>query len=286
MTTTRTVTVGVDGSDSALDAVRWAAEEVRLRGGRLRLVHAESPLFDAPDLERRVRTALREASWRVVREAAEVVDPLVELEVHVEVGGPAQVLAAESAHAGLLVLGTRGLGGFASLAVGSTAIAVTSHAACPVVVVRGDKPNRPGPVVVGVHGDPHSVPVLAKAFAEASARGVGVVAVHTWHPVVGDVVALSAGIDLAEYDALHGGRLARLVSPWRTKYRDVPVELVVDRGSASTVLLERAEDAALVVVGGRGRNSLTGLLLGSTSHALLHHAPCPVMVVHAPSEDA
>ncbi|WP_443217708.1 universal stress protein [Saccharothrix sp. CCNWYY140] len=133
--------------------------------------------------------------------------------------------------------------------------------------------------MVGVHGGPHSVPVLARAFEEASARGVGVVAVHTWHPVVGDVVALAAGVDLAEYHALHGGRLARQLSPWRTRYRDVPVELVVARGSASAALLDRAEDAALVVVGSRGHNSLTGLLLGSTSHALLHHAPCPVMVV-------
>ncbi|MFI9811268.1 universal stress protein [Saccharothrix variisporea] len=274
-----TVTVGVDGSESALEAVRWAVEEARTRGERLRLVHAETPLFDAPDLDRKVRARLNDQAWQVLREAARVAGD-GEPELHVEVGAAAEVLVAESTRAGVLVLGTRGLGGFGALAVGSTAIAVTAHASCPVVVVRGEKPARPGPVVVGVHGGPHSVPVLAHAFEEAAARGVGVVAVHTWHPVVGDVVALSAGVDLAEYDALHGGRLARLLSPWRTRYRDVPVEVVVGRGSASVALLERAEDAALVVVGGRGHNSLTGLLLGSTSHALLHHAPCPVMVVH------
>ncbi len=284
------VTAGVDGSPSALDAVRWAAEEARTRGAALRLVHAELPLCsDAPDVDGRVRHELHQAAWRFLHEAADAARdtaPGVRLDVHVEVADPAPLLVAESAKACLVVLGSRGLGGFGALLLGSTAIAVTAHAACPVVVVRGAKPTRPGPVVCGVSGSPHSIPVLARAYEHAAAHGLGLVVVNAWHlPFGTTALAEAMGIDLAAQDALHGGRLAELVAPWRTRYRDVPVEPVIVRGTAAAALLERARDAALVVVGSRGRSTATGLLLSSTSHVLLHHAPCPVLVVHPRPQD-
>jgi nucleotide-binding universal stress UspA family protein len=152
---------------------------------------------------------------------------------------------------------------------------------CPVVVVRGER--RTGPVVCGVEGD--SPTVLAHAFEQASARGVPLVLVHTWHAPP-EPLADMAGVDLAEYDAAQGGKLAGQLGPWREKYPDVPLELVIARGNPARTLIDRAHAAALLVVGCRGRGALTGLLLGSTSHALLHHAPCPVLVVRATVQDA
>ncbi|PSL57346.1 nucleotide-binding universal stress UspA family protein [Saccharothrix carnea] len=278
------VVVGVDGSGPAFDAVRWATQEARTRDLPLRLVHAELRLpGDVPDADGRTSKALHEQAWQWLHEAADVardVDPEVRLEVHVEVADPAPLLVAESVDAELVVLASRGLGGFTSMLLGSTAIAVTSRGGCPVVVVRGDR--RSGPVVCGVEGD--SPAVLAQAFDQASARRAALVLVHAWHAPP-EPLADMVGIDLAEYDAEQGGDLAALVTPWREKYPDVPLELVVARGNPARALIDRARDAALLVVGCRGRGALTGLLLGSTSHALLHHAPCPVLVVRATVQD-
>lgn len=278
------VVVGVDGSGPASDAVRWAADEARRRGVPLRLVHAELRLpGDVPDPDGRTRKALHKEAWQWLHEAADVargVDPDVRLDVHVEVADPVPLLVAESVDAELVVLASRGLGGFTSMLLGSTAIAVSSRGACPVVVVRGER--RSGPVVCGVEGD--SPAVLTQAFDHASTRGVPLVLVHTWHAPP-EPLADMVGIDLAEYDAAQGGNLVALMAPWREKYPDVPLELVVARGNPARALIDRARDASLLVVGCRGRGALTGLLLGSTSHALLHHAPCPVLVVRATVKD-
>ncbi|NUT54150.1 MAG: universal stress protein [Saccharothrix sp.] len=280
----RPVVVGVDGSESALDAVRWAAARAHARRVPLRLVHAELPLpGEVPDLDGHIRAALHDQALGWLHEAADAarhVDPDVRLDVHLEVAGPAPLLVAESVDAALVVLGSRGLGGFTSLLLGSTAVAVTGRGGCPVVVVRG--PDRPGPVVCGVAGDAPTV--LAHAFEQASTRGVPLVAVHTWHAPP-EPMAHAVGSDLAEHDATEGGTLAARLAPWRDKYPDVPLELVIARGNPARALLDRARDASLLVVGCRGRRPLTGLLLGSTSQALLHHAPCPVLVVRASVED-
>ncbi|QFZ19676.1 universal stress protein [Saccharothrix syringae] len=277
------VVVGVDGSLPALQAVRWATEEARTRGVPLRLVHAEMPLpADVPDLTGRARAGLHHQAWRWLREAADAaraVDPDVALNLHVEVADPVPLLIAESADAGLVVLGSRGLGGFTALLLGSTAIAVTGRGGCPVVVVRGAA-DAGGPVVVGVDGEHPAV--LGHAFEQAAVRGVPLVAVHAWHAppeAFRDAMADTLGIDVADHDAAHGGRLAAALVPWREKHPNVPVELVVAHGNAARALLAHARDASLVVVGCHGRSTLTGWLLGSTSHALLHHAPCPVLVI-------
>ncbi|MFD7660238.1 universal stress protein [Actinosynnema sp. NPDC059797] len=281
------VVVGVDGSASALEAVRWAAAEARRLAVPLRAVHAELRLpADSPELEGRARKALHGQAWRWLREAAaqaRAVDPEVVLELHVEVAEPVPLLLAESADAALVVLGSRGLGGFTALLLGSTAVALTARGGCPVVVVRGEQGG--GPVVVGVHEEHPAL--LACAFEQAAARGVPLVAVHAWHAppeALHDGMADALGIDVADHDATRGGRLADTLAPWRRKYPEVPLELVVAHGSPARALTERARGASLLVVGCHGRSPLTGYALGSTSHALVHHAPCPVLVVRETGE--
>lgn len=273
------VVVGVDGSGSALDAVRWAAAEAMRLGVPLCLVHAElsSPL----DWDLRSREALRRQSLSWLHEAAEAarsVEPGVALVPQVEVGDPASLLIAQSVDACLLVLGSRGMGGFGALLVGSTAIAVTGRSGRPVVVVRGEV--REGPVVVGVHGEEPAV--LTEAFEQAAARRAPLIAVSVSRTPSGaftDAVAETLGLDTADHDAARCGRLVAALAPWRDKYPDVPLKFVVTHGNAADALVDHAADAGLLVVGSRGRGALTGLLLGSTSHGVLHHAPCPVLVV-------
>jgi nucleotide-binding universal stress UspA family protein len=190
-------------------------------------------------------------------------------------------LEREAVDAAVMVLGSRGLGGFTGLVVGSTAVALVTRASCPVVVVR--EPGRAGPVVVGVDGTPASEAAIAFAFAEASARDTDLVAVHTWSDLLLEIAFAGEreALDITRLADEAREVLAERLAGWQEQYPDVRVTREVVRDRASRALLRHAEDARLVVVGSRGRGGFRGLLLGSTSQHLLHHAPCPVAVVPA-----
>src|SRR6266545_533229 len=159
MENVKPILVAVDGSDSALDAARWSAAEAVRRERRLRIVHAYEwplpsygPRFVEP-------TILHEAAVHIgakrLREAAAAVRkavPGLKIESEMLRGSPIPVLRDASRQGCLLVLGSRGLGGFNGLLAGSVAVALAAHGDCPVVVVRGSEPALNAPVVVGVDG--------------------------------------------------------------------------------------------------------------------------------------
>lgn len=226
---TAPVVVGVDGSPPSLDAVRWAATEARRLGRDLLLLHAELPMpGNVDDSDGRLRAALHARSCQWLQEAR-LVAPGVPTRFAVHVGEPAEVLLTASGESSLLVLGSRGAGGFDALLAGSTVLSVAGHARCPVVVVRGE--DRPGPVVCGVVDSPAASDVLGRAFEHAAARGAGVVAVNAWHVPPGvAVLADAADVDLSRHDEARGTLLAHLVAPLRHRYPLVPVDLAVERG--------------------------------------------------------
>ncbi|GAB1516742.1 universal stress protein [Actinophytocola sp. KF-1] len=279
------VVAGIDGSESALLATRWAAAAALRRGTSLRLVHVCAvPVGYPPGFvdSRVLREALAEQGrgrLARARDAAVAAAPGLAVETVEVTAGVVPTMVRESAAATLVALGSRGLGGFTGLLVGSTAVEVAARAECPVVVVRGAE--RPGPVVVGVDGTAASEAAIEFAFAEADARNVDLVAVHAWTDLLvetafaGGAAALDFSPLAQQAEEVLGERLAG----WREKYPDVRVTRYVSRERASRALLRHAEEAALVVVGTRGRGGFRGLLLGSTSQALLRHAPCPVAVV-------
>lgn len=281
-----TVVVGIDGSDSALDATRWAANEARARRCPLRVVIAVAwpagGQIGDPGLGR-YHSALVDAAREQVARAAEVAReaaPGLEVEQHVAIGFPVPLLLSESRRASLVVVGSRGLGGVAGLLLGSVAVGVAARAECPVAVIRGSVPAGPDrrPVVVGVDGSPLSERAVAFAFEAAATRGVPLVAVHTWWDTLVDPL-WEPMIDWAAIEGEENEVLAERLAGWCTKYPDVAVERVVRRDQPAHALLEQAGQAQLVVVGSRGRGDLRGLLLGSVSHALLHRAECPVVIV-------
>lgn len=286
----RTVVVGVDGSDSALDAVRWAAGEAVRRRAVLRLVNAcdwpRGGLVGDAGMGPRMHTVLLDAARAAVATAAGVARqaaPTVEIEEQVLIGFPIPALRAESRRADLVVLGSRGLGGVSGLLVGSVATGLVAHAECPVVVLRAAVPDDDRrPVVVGVDGSPLSEAALAFAFDAAAARGVPLVAVHTWWDALVDPT-MAPLIDWEAIEADEGEVLAERLAGWTSKYPDVPVERVIRRDRPAHVLAEQSERAQLVVIGCRGRGAVRGLLLGSVTHSLLHRAACPVAVVRPPS---
>lgn len=280
------VVVGVDGSESALAAVRWAAREALVRGTGLRLVHACEVPVGYPDGfvgAARLRDALAEQGrdgLALASKVAEEAAPGLRVGTAEHMAGVVPVLVGESGRAAQVVLGTRGLGGFTGLLVGSTAVELASRAHCPVVVVRGAG-TETGPVVVGVDGTPAGEAAIAHAFGAASAYGTEVVAVHAWTDLLVETAfeGGAAALDFAPLAEAAAAELAERLAGWREKYPDVPVIRHVERERPGTALLRHAERARLVVVGSRGRGGFRGLMLGSTSQHLLRHAPCPVAVV-------
>ncbi len=281
------VVAGVDGSECALQAVRWAAAEAARRHLPLRLVAAHTwpagGLVGDPGLGFDPRAVLREvvhsrlAAAETV--AAEAVPGLAVEKAEAE-GDPVAVLAGESERAELLVLGDRGLGGFTGLLIGSVAVALCTQAGCPVVVVRELDPTarRSEPVVVGVDGSPASEAAVAFAVEAAALRGVPLVAVHAWHDVAVDPTMAS----LVNWDAVESDErevLAERLAGLRASHPDLAVRRLVVRDRPARALVDESRGAQLVVVGSRGRGGLRGLLLGSVSQQLLHHAHCPVAVV-------
>src|SRR5437764_9087657 len=152
------VVVGVDGSQAALNAVRWAAAEALSMQCPLSLMHTlEWPLVSYPlpaglrtdwtqEMHEQGRRWLQEA-----QEAAKLTASGIQTQVHLSTGDPRERLLAEAEHARDLVVGSRGLGGLTGMLLGSTSATVAQHASCPVVVVHG--PGAPdGPVLVGLDG--------------------------------------------------------------------------------------------------------------------------------------
>jgi nucleotide-binding universal stress UspA family protein len=291
------VVVGVDGSESALHAVRWAAREAVRRNAPLRLLHVchlvpvRHPRQIPPPPE--YHTALLEQGRHWLTEATQVArraapDAMVTTDQHD--GVASEVLVAESRTAQLLVLGSRGLGGFASLLIGSVAVTVSAHAHCPVVVTHSGAtdgaPPESGHIVVGVDGSELSDAAMTFACEAATARGVPLVAVHTWFDIDASATwaRLPSTIDWDFLQAEAEREFAERVGVWQAKFPSVEIRPLVVRDRPGRALLKHAAGAQLVVVGSRGRGTFTGLSLGSVSQTLLHHAECPVAVVRKERE--
>jgi nucleotide-binding universal stress UspA family protein len=279
-----TIVVGIDGSESADRAVVWAALTAASRSWTLRIVIAVDPPahLSADDLaEFRAVAGSRLASAEVL---ARVTVDNAEFDVVTEAvsGKVAEVLMAESTGREAVVLGASGLGESDSGVLGSAAVALCAHGSSPVVVVRGrsidGRPPAFGPVVVGVDGSARNQAAVGVAFEQAAQRNSPLVAVHVWSDVS---LAQVSGVpkNWPTIAASEEALLAESLAGWQNKYPDVEVRRVVAQDRPVRVLSQLSEQASLIVVGHRGRGGFAGMLLGSTSYALIHTADCPVMVV-------
>ncbi|MFJ4557342.1 universal stress protein [Streptomyces massasporeus] len=284
------VVVGLDGSPSSLDAVAAAAHEAALRGAQLRLVHAfgSTPLRSLPDgppwnpAAAGVRELLDGTLTAAERRAHDVA-PGIDIARDVTVGEPLTVLEIASRTSALVVVGSRGLNAFGSLLLGSTSAHLAAHGRCPVLVVRGGR-NPAGPVLLAVEDAPASEGAVRFAFAEASLRGADLNALHVCRTGSSDSYDGPADPPFVTYSESHlrehaAQVLEESLSSVQKRYPDVTVRRMPLIGRVRHTIIEASADAQLLVAGARGRGGFTGLLLGSVSQALLHHAQCPVAVV-------
>jgi nucleotide-binding universal stress UspA family protein len=287
--TAKPVVVGVDGSEESLRAVEWAAMEARRRSLPLRIVSAPAtmPRIRAYHVgEEYVDVALRGLSQRALEAAvarSEEVAPGLAAETRLLSGPPALAVAGSGCDASLLVVGSRGAGGFAALVLGSVTRYVADRAACPVVVVRQDTVAVHREIAVGVR-DPHDAAgTLAFAFEEAALRDADLVAVHAWSPPPHVPVRpwdREPGPDRAEQIAAEAANaLAETLGAWRDTYPGMRVRPDIVRGHPGRVLASYSTRADLIVLGRHASPGGAGPVVGSVLHAVLHHAHGPVAVV-------
>jgi nucleotide-binding universal stress UspA family protein len=270
------VLVGVDGSISSLTAVDLAAREATLRCRPLHIVHAFIwPLMHVqlgPSPVGPPDGGLRNEARRILGEAvttARTTAPDLDVTGELITGTPVPVLLRCARAAALTVIGDRGLGGFTGLLVGSVAVQLAAHATSPILIARG-APHPDGPILLGVDGSPANQPAVGFAFETAALRNGPLLALHARkHP----------GGDPAEVHADEQRVLAEALADWHDKYPDVTVCRATPGSGPRTALIEASRHAQLIVVGARGRGSVTGLVLGSVSQAILHHAACPAAIV-------
>ncbi|MEQ7004771.1 universal stress protein [Actinopolymorpha sp. B17G11] len=278
----RPVVVGADGSEAALDAVTWAAREAAFRHVTLRIVHAFAwPMLNVPTVlwQEGQEAAMHAHAELVLAEAEKVarsVAPALDVSTEVVTEMALPLLLTASRHAAYVVVGTSGVGALADAVAGSPTVELVAKSHAPVVVVRGTpSPDRAeGLVVVGVDGSPQSAAAVEVGTKEAALRGGRLMVVHVSRH--GPAARLRRMLARTPADLTLTGRA---LTGWRREYPDLPVEERVATGHPAGVLVDLSERASLVVVGTRGRGGFTGMLLGSTSQALLHHARCPVIVV-------
>ncbi|MEU6724999.1 universal stress protein [Nonomuraea wenchangensis] len=277
------IVVGVDGSVAARAAVEWAAADALRAREPLRIVHAvdRTPYqigrFPTPVLP----DALLREGGRILDEAAALVrerQPHVEVETREVEGAPAVVLREEAEGASEIVVGGRGLGGFAGALLGSVSTHVAGHVRCPVVVVRAQRQPACGEIVVGVDDSPECRPALAYAFRQAELRGAKLRAVHAWQLPV-HAFAPEIVYDVDEIREAQQQLVAGALESFRAEHPAVEITEETHSGHPVDVLTAAGAQADLVVVGSHGRGAMGSALLGSVSRGVLHHARCAVAVV-------
>ncbi|MEO3876156.1 universal stress protein [Nonomuraea sp. B12E4] len=276
------IIVGVDGSRAALAAVLWAADDAARRGCDLRIVHVEEPLLYGGQLyERSADDPVRKEGERLLAEAAATVAEFrskVRVSTELLYGRTAEILRAQAGEAAAIVVGSRGLGGFAGLLLGSVGLGLAGHAAGPVIVVRGTPTVVQGEIVAGIHPEDAVHPAIDYAFEEAQARGARLRIVHAWDlPSTRAAARIPPDLEfIAQAQQKH---VHEKLSPWLKRYPGVAVTESVFRGNPIAALCGTSAHADLVVVGSRGRGVLHSAVIGSVSHGVLHYASCPVAVV-------
>jgi nucleotide-binding universal stress UspA family protein len=281
------IVAGTDGSEESLRAVDWAAREAALRGAPLRIVgtaellprmspHAGASgsrydtVTDVLDKDR--DRALATAAERAAKAAAGVLIDTDEL-----TGPTAQAITAAGSGALMLVLGSRGIGAFAALVLGSVSRYAASHASSPVVVVRDESPAPHDLVGVGIADTESCRDALTFALEEASLRHAGLHAIHSWRTPQSEItragpIPTESGAQAAADAA---SQLAGLLDECRAKYPDVKVTHEVVHGHPGRALAGLSARTDLVVIGRRPGTPGPG----SVRHALLNHAHGPVAIV-------
>jgi nucleotide-binding universal stress UspA family protein len=291
------VLAGIDGSVHSSVAADWAAREAARRGVQLRLIQASPLLPDAAVPLPAVDRLRRVGEQMLQRAVADLSDRYPDLAIRTEQGdgAPASALLAAARTAGILVVGTRGAGGFDGLVVGSVALRMAMAAPCPVVLVPRQRAGASGvgrsaaggaaQAVLGFDAH-HPVSETADfAFSAAEAREARLRVVQAWALPADSVSSQTLAVteeDRATWEDQEVLRLSDALRAWQEKYPRVTVRSDVVLLHPAEALLNTSRGSELLVVGRRTDPQAVEGRLGAVTHAVLHHARCPVAVVPHP----
>ena len=270
------IVAGYDGSPGSGDALRWAAREAKARDTTLTVCLAWTPDHMTLPTESDLCDLARQHGQVILARGLPYAESVLgpgRVRAELAGGSAAHALCERSKTADMVVVGCRGHSELPGLLLGSVAWQVAGHARGRVVVVRGEwRPanQSPGPVVVGADGSPAAQAAVAFAFEEAALRDVPLVAVCA----LTDTPGRLGEAHQVEEDFGH------LMACEAKEHPEVTVVRRVLAGTPRAALLAASADAQMLVVGARGRDGVEGMCLGSVAQAVLHHAPCPVGVVH------
>ena len=260
------IVVGIDGSDAAINAAKWAVAEATSRDIPLRLIHViPERRADAPADDESLDIEYGETALRAACAALHAIDKPVKVETDLVHGSPASALISESRDAAMVCIGSVGIGQIARKIIGSTADAVAQNAHCPVAVVRtnreaGESPS--GSIAVVVDDKPGNDAVLEHGFAEALLRKAPILAMGVWRWGFGEI----------PYRHLNH-RLGR----WVTQYREVHVRPAAARHGAAEFLSSTQEPVQLAVVGSSDADKVARMFGPHTPH--FGHSGCSVLLV-------
>jgi nucleotide-binding universal stress UspA family protein len=283
------VVVGLGTVHHGIPELDWAAREAQSRHRALHVVRAyhlsQATLPWESSTDRMITADLRRVAEKHVRDAVTHVRthwPEIPVEGVVADGIAWDVLRDASRQADLTVLGSRHLNAVGCAVLGSVSTVVAASGFGSVVIVGappGDAAENPE-VVVGVDGSEHMDSVLAFAFDYASRHKRTLHAVYCWSP---DLLATMQWRPEPPAPERAERWLAESVAGWQEKHPDVTVHRGVIRESPVDGLVAQSASQELLVVGSHSRHARIASLLGSVSQGVLHHATCPVAVVHPPA---
>jgi nucleotide-binding universal stress UspA family protein len=286
----REIIAATDGSEDSLRAVEWAAREAALRQEQLRIVSVPAlppRMSHSPAAGDTVAGLIRQATQRALTTAAQRardMEPGLAVSAQMLSGSPARALPEIAFGASMLVLGSRGTGGFSALLLGSVSRYAATHALCPVVVAREQTMAVHRKVIVGVRDSGAAAPALGFAFEEAALRKASLLAVHasawTLPPMLWPTrltASQRAAVDTVQALADTADRLETELAQWRRKYPQVEAALEVVCAHPARVLAGASARADLLVIG----RQPAGPAVGSITHAVLTHAHGPIAIIAA-----
>ncbi|WP_158853415.1 universal stress protein [Saccharothrix deserti] len=282
------VVVGIDGTAPSVRAAIWAARETAAFDRPLVLVHGMRwPVYTQAHLDLQVDAGGEESMRRWAQDMLDMIAErcravgAVEVRTEITSGDPADAVLLGADEAAFVVVGHADRSAVARLLLGSTAVRLTRSCSVPVVVVRDEavilENGAGGLVVVGVDGSPVSGVVVRFAFDFASRHGAEIRIVHAADHV-------DPGVEVVETNTVAelrqgGGVVGAGLADCARRYPDVRSTVYTTTGSPAEVLLAAAAGARLLVVGSHGKGPVSRALLGSVSHTVVNHAPCPVAVL-------
>jgi nucleotide-binding universal stress UspA family protein len=277
----RTVVVGVEGTGSSHDALIWAAAAAAPRKDTLEIVYAIGVPY--ADMDLLYDDAVEQGAQSLLhdeRERALKVQPDLTVTTTLTRETPGKALTEASEQAALVVVGSHPYGVLERVFSGSLSYQVAAGSHCPVLVVPQETGGGGSGVVVGADGSPDSVAAVALAATEADRLGQELTVVHAWRSpdmfLSGDT---GRGYRDERVEEGEGVVLAESVAGLGERYPDLVVHQLLVQSQPAQALLDAAKGARLLVVGSRGLGGVARMLLGSVSHTLVLHPPCPVLVM-------